>query len=101
MPVRTVPFLPDQYYHFYNRGNNRQGIFFQRENYLYLLRGMKKYLCAHVDILAYSLMPTHYHILGRIKPLPQKQTSDLNFAQNKAHFIRSETGVPVIMKGSG
>ena len=35
MPQRTVPFLPDQYYHFYNRGNNRQGIFFQRDNYLY------------------------------------------------------------------
>ena len=72
MPQRTVPFLPDQYYHFYNRGNNRQGIFFQHDNYLYFIRGMKKYLCPYVDILAYTLMPTHYHILGRIKPQPRQ-----------------------------
>jgi REP element-mobilizing transposase RayT len=67
MPRRTVPFLPDQYYHFYNRGNNRQVIFFERDNYLYFLKGMKKYLREKVDILAYSLMPTHYHILGRVR----------------------------------
>ena len=75
MPQRTVPFLPDQYYHFYNRGNNRQGVFFQRDNYLYFLRGMKKYLRPYVDVLAYSLMPTHYHILGRVKP-SRRQTSE-------------------------
>lgn len=72
MPRRAVPFLPDQYYHFYNRGNNRQAVFFERDNYLYFLRGLKKYVREHVDILVYSLMPTHYHILGRVKP----QTSE-------------------------
>jgi len=39
-----MPFLPDQYYHLYNRGNNRQAVFFERDNYLYFLRGLKKYL---------------------------------------------------------
>jgi putative transposase len=67
MPRRAIPFLPDQYYHFYNRGNNRQAVFFERDNYLYFLRGVQKYLCEQVDILAYCLMPTHYHILGRVK----------------------------------
>jgi REP element-mobilizing transposase RayT len=73
MPRRITPFLPDQYYHFYNRGNNRQAIFFERANYLYFLRGMKKYLRPHLDIVVYSLMPTHYHILGKVRP----QTSDV------------------------
>ena len=72
MPRRETPFLPDQYYHFYNRGNNRQAVFFEGDNYLYFLKGIKKYVRAHVDILVYSLMPTHYHILGRVKP----QTSE-------------------------
>jgi len=75
MPRRAVPFLPDQYYHFYNRGNNRQAVFFERDNYLYFLKGLKKYLLPHVDILVYCLMPTHYHVAGRVKP--QTQTSEV------------------------
>jgi REP element-mobilizing transposase RayT len=68
MPRRAVPFLPDQYFHFYNRGNNRQIVFFERDNYLYFLRGLKKYVCERVEILCYSLMPTHDHILVKVKP---------------------------------
>jgi len=67
MPRREMPFIPGQYYHFYQRGNNRQPVFFERENYLYFLRGIKKYLISQMDILVYCLMPTHYHFLGRIK----------------------------------
>ncbi|MDP1548289.1 MAG: hypothetical protein Q8L87_19925 [Anaerolineales bacterium] len=66
MPRRTTPFIPDIYYHFYNRGNNRQAVFFQPENYLYFLGGMKKYLVPVVKIVAYCLMPTHYHILVKV-----------------------------------
>ena len=76
MPRRVAPFVPDQYYHFYNRGNNRQTVFFERDNYLYFLKGIKKYLREYVEILAYCLMPTHYHILVRVR-LPQTQTSEV------------------------
>jgi len=75
MPRRETPFLPDQYYHFYNRGNNRQAVFFERENYLYFLKNIKTYLHEHVDILAYCLMPTHYHMLVRVKP--SQKTSEV------------------------
>jgi putative transposase len=80
MPRRETPFLPDQYYHFYNRGNNRQAVFFERNNYLYFLKGIKQYLCGCLDVLTYCLMPTHYHLLGRVKALPQPQTSE--FSEN-------------------
>lgn len=73
MPRRQTPFAPDVYYHFYNRGNNRQAIFFETDNYLYFLSGVKKYLLPVVNIVAYCLMPTHYHILVRVKP----QTSEV------------------------
>jgi len=83
MPRRSVPFLLDQYYHFYNRGNNRQAVFFERDNYLYFLRGVKKYLRKHVDILAYCLMPTHYHILGRVRDVtPTFETQTSEFSKN-------------------
>ena len=73
MPRREIPFLPDIYYHFYNRGNNRQSIFFEPDNYLYFLKGVKKYLVPEVKVVAYCLMPTHYHILSRVK-----QTSEVS-----------------------
>ena len=77
MPRRETPFLRDQYYHFYNRGNNRQAVFFERANYLYFLRGIRKYLLEYVDVLVYCLMPTHYHLLVRVRSLQQRQTSEV------------------------
>src|SRR5512139_3750289 len=84
MPRRLVPLMPEQVYHFYNRGNNRQPIFFERDNYLYFLRGLKKYLTAQVDILAYCLMPTHYHILGRVRP-----SADQTSATETSEFFKN------------
>jgi len=74
MPRREIPFLPDQYYHFYNRGNNRQVVFMERENYVYFLKGIKRYLRGRVEVIAYCLMPTHYHILVRVI---ENQTSEV------------------------
>lgn len=74
MPRRENPFLPDQYYHLYNRGNNRQAVFFEPENYVYFLKSIKKYLQGKVEIIAYCLMPTHYHILVKVL---RPQTSEV------------------------
>jgi len=67
MPRRKNLFETGQYYHFYNRGNNRGAIFFKPENYLFFLRRWKKYLTPYLDTIAYTLMPTHYHFLARVK----------------------------------
>lgn len=75
MPRRETPFLPDQYYHLYNRGNNRRAVFFEPENYIYFLNGIRKYLLGYVEVIAYCLMPTHYHIL--VKVLRPEQTSEV------------------------
>lgn len=76
MPRREIPFLADHYYHIYNRGNNRQAIFFESANYLYLLRGIKKYVCPAASIIAYCLMPTHYHMLVRVKGSQNSEFSE-------------------------
>jgi putative transposase len=54
---------PNQIFHVYNRGNNKQRIFFSDENYLFFLRKVRNYLLPHCDILAYCLMPNHFHFL--------------------------------------
>ena len=79
MPCRETPFLPNTYYHFYNHGNNRQRVFFEPPNYLFFLQRLRKYVVPSVDILAYCLMPTHYHILVRVKQtLEVSKTSDVS-----------------------
>jgi putative transposase len=68
MPRRSVEFCSGHYYHLYNRGNNYQPIFLERENYLYFLGQLRKYLAGNaLDIVAYCLMPNHYHLLVYLK----------------------------------
>ncbi len=56
-------------YHIYNQGNNRRRIFFNRENYLYFLRKVKKYITPYGDILAWCLMPNHFHLMVLVNKL--------------------------------
>jgi REP element-mobilizing transposase RayT len=64
MPRRARTLATGEYYHLYNRGNNRQAIFFERENYLYFLRQFRYFVAAETaDVVAYCLMPNHYHLL--------------------------------------
>lgn len=70
MPRRGTPLVAGEFYHVYNRGNNRQAVFFERENYLFFLRRVRELLVAgseagaiRVTVVAYCLMPNHYHLL--------------------------------------
>ena len=56
--------LAGHYYHVYNRGCNRQPIFANSGNYLFLLRRAKSFLADYpLSMIAYCLMPNHYHFL--------------------------------------
>lgn len=57
--------LENHLYHVYNRGNNRQNIFFSSENYRYFLQKIRLHLLPVCDFLAYCLMPNHFHFLIR------------------------------------
>ncbi|MCP4178101.1 MAG: transposase, partial [bacterium] len=50
-------------YHIYNTGNQKQNIFFTQENYLFFVRKIRKYFMPVCDILAWCLIPNHFHIL--------------------------------------
>jgi putative transposase len=57
--------IAGEFYHIYNRGNNKQLIFFTDDNYLFFLKKIREQLLPFADIVAYCLMPNHFHILIR------------------------------------
>jgi REP element-mobilizing transposase RayT len=61
--------------HLYNRGHNREQIFFEAINYVFFLRRTRKYLITVTQILAYYLMPSHYHFLIKVK---RNKTSEVS-----------------------
>ena len=65
-------------YHIYNQGNNRQKIFFKDENYLLFLRKMREYIIPYADILAWCLMPNHFHIMIYLNTLDIKISDSLS-----------------------
>jgi REP element-mobilizing transposase RayT len=70
---------PDTFYHIYNRGNNRELIYFNDENYNYFLRLVKKYISEIGEVYSYCLLPNHFHFLIKIKEInniPEKFKKD-------------------------
>jgi putative transposase len=53
----------NQVYHIYNRGNNKQQIFFLESDYLLFLQKIKTQIFPYCDILCWCLMPNHFHLL--------------------------------------
>lgn len=50
-------------YHIYNQGNNQQKTFFNKENYMFFLKKIKTHITPYADILAWCLMPNHFHLM--------------------------------------
>ncbi len=50
-------------YHIYNMGNNSTKIFFNKENYLFFLKKIRSEIKPVAEILAFCLMPNHFHLM--------------------------------------
>lgn len=112
--TRTFSFAPDEFYHIYNRGTEKRNIFMSRsdrDRFLALLyfanqdgpadlklQGStllgiveKRTGAPIVEIVAYCLMPNHFHLLAReleeggISKFMQKLTTGYTMYFNKKH----------------
>ncbi len=81
MPSKNIvkQYAADSYYHVYNRGVNRRKIFIDERDFIVFLSLLKRYLGEEtkhdrsgrpypnynkqIDLLAYCLMPNHFHLL--------------------------------------
>ncbi len=60
-------FVFENLYHVYNQGNNKETIFLCDEDYKIFLRLVKRLISPHCEILAWCLMPNHFHLMIYIK----------------------------------
>ena len=88
----NLDWLPDNYYHLYNRGARRLKIFLEADNYIFVLHKVKKYSAEFdLTVIAYCLMPNHYHFLIRQNSnlaaglLPQRVFNSYSKAYNKKY----------------
>ncbi len=103
-----MKYQPNQIYHVFNQGNNKQLIYFNPENYNFFLRKVEKYVLPNAEVLAYCLMPNHFHFLLWMKEegclnsnasIPgYKRTTNLyqerfipNFSKDLSTLLRSYT----------
>jgi len=87
-----VEWLSGHYYHIYNRGARQLTIFREEDNYIFVLLRVKKYCKAfNLTVIAYCLMPNHYHFLVRQEGehptglLPQRVFNSYSKAYNKRY----------------
>ncbi len=71
--TKPIPLEYGQRYHIYNRGNNREAIFFAERNYHHFLRLYAKHIMPIADTYAYCLLRNHFHFLVRIKTVAEIQ----------------------------
>ncbi len=66
MPRHRRCLIDGAFYHIINRGNSKQQVFFDQLDYSHFLESVSLAKKKHpVDILAYCLMPNHFHFIVR------------------------------------
>lgn len=58
-----MEFCNNSIYHIYNQGNNKETTFRETEDYLTFLEKLNSHLKPNCSILAYCLMPNHFHVI--------------------------------------
>lgn len=85
---------PDCFYHIYNRGNNKEDLFFEPENYFHFLKLIKTHIVEIADIYSYCLLKNHFHLVIKIKSkteLPEKYHSGNKLSQPFSNLFNAYT----------
>jgi REP element-mobilizing transposase RayT len=81
MSSNIPPLTCGNFYHIYNRGNNRESVFIQERNYAYFMELWWKYTYQIAETYAFCLLRNHFHAAVYIKN-QEDLTRDLTGFQN-------------------
>jgi REP element-mobilizing transposase RayT len=81
MPSNIPPLAFGNFYHIYNRGNNRENVFIQERNYIYFMELWWKHTFQIAETYAYCLLRNHFHAVVYIRN-QEDLTRDLTGFQN-------------------
>ena len=56
-------------YHIYNQSNSKKTLFKSDSDYSSFIEKMNQWLAPNCDMLAYCLMPNHFHLLVHVNKL--------------------------------
>ena len=85
-----MDFTKGELYHVYNRGNNREKVFYSQINYLFFLEKINAYVLPYADVLAWCLMPNHFHLMVYINEVELMPSNVLNQADVSDPLTSSE-----------
>ena len=87
-------------YHIYNQGNNQRKIFFKQENYIYFLEKIKTHLSPYVDIIAWCLMPNHFHLMVLVKEeeLLNKETHTVTQSHGVSKNLKINDSIGIMLR---
>ena len=88
--MNKVKIKSETYYHLYNRGNNKNLIFFDNDNYIYFLQQFKNYVLPYCEVFAYCLMPNHFHFFIKINDQIRFEKGIKNFFISYAKAINKK-----------
>ncbi len=84
-------FEEDRIYHVYNQGNNREKIFLTRNNYQLFHEKMDRFICPYADILAWCLMPNHFHLMILVNEVELFYEKKSKKFLNKSEIVNKNT----------
>lgn len=67
------------YYHVYNHASGSENLFKTEGNYRFFLQKLDEHLSDYIEILAFCLMPNHFHTLIRVKTITELSSYALGY----------------------